>query len=138
MVGDEIQDGIGTAPDAIGRSSSDEAGAALVERTAAGQPNTSTSPSPASGNPAQGKRLWKRLLIGALGVLLLAMAAVVGIPWIKETLNTVSTDDAYVNGHVTSVAARVPGQVFRVLVDDNHRVRTGDLLVELDREPYEV
>jgi membrane fusion protein (multidrug efflux system) len=45
-------------------------------------------------------------------------------------------DDAYVNGHVTFVAARVPGQVSKVLVDDNYRVRKGDLLVELDKEPY--
>ncbi|MCE5267485.1 MAG: HlyD family secretion protein [Planctomycetaceae bacterium] len=51
-------------------------------------------------------------------------------------LNTVSTDDAYVNGHVTFVAARIAGQVSRVLVDDNYRVRKGDLLVQLDREPY--
>lgn len=51
---------------------------------------------------------------------------------------TVSTDDAYVNGHVTFVAPRIPGQVTRVLVDDNNRVRKGDLLVELDREPYRV
>jgi membrane fusion protein (multidrug efflux system) len=53
-------------------------------------------------------------------------------------LNTVSTDDAYVNGHVTFVAARVPGQVVSVLVDDNYRVKKGDLLVELDKTPYEV
>ena len=44
---------------------------------------------------------------------------------------TESTDDAYVNGHVTFVAARVPGQVVRVLVDDNNRVRKGALLVQL-------
>ena len=53
-------------------------------------------------------------------------------------LDTVSTDDAYVNGHVTYVAPRVAGQVSRVLVDDNDRVRKGDLLVQLDREPYQV
>ena len=41
------------------------------------------------------------------------------------------------NGHVTFVAARVRGQVARVLVDDNNRVRQGDLLVELDKEPFE-
>ena len=52
------------------------------------------------------------------------------------TLNTVSTDDAFVNGHVTFVAARVGGQVSRVLVDDNNRVQKGDLLAELDKEPY--
>ena len=53
-------------------------------------------------------------------------------------LTTVSTDDAYVNGHVTFVAARVPGQVSKVLVDDNNRVRKGDVLVELDVGPCEV
>jgi membrane fusion protein (multidrug efflux system) len=43
-----------------------------------------------------------------------------------------------VNDHVTFVAARVSGQVSRVLVDDNNRVRKGDLLVELDKEPFQV
>jgi multidrug resistance efflux pump len=57
---------------------------------------------------------------------------------ISRGLNTVSTDDAYVNSHVTFVAARVSGQVMQVLVDDNSRVRTGDVLVELDREPFRV
>jgi membrane fusion protein (multidrug efflux system) len=43
-----------------------------------------------------------------------------------------------VNGYVTFVAPRVSGQVARVLVDDNNRVKTGDVLVELDPEPYQV
>src|SRR5207244_3048781 len=59
-------------------------------------------------------------------------------PLVQRALDTVSTDDAYVNGHVTFVAPRVPGQVTRVLVDDNVRVRRGDPLVELDAEPYRV
>src|SRR5271157_1292310 len=80
----------------------------------------------------------RRLLIAALGVLVLAAALWFGIPWIQMTLNTVSTDDAYVNGHVTFVAARVRGQVARVLVDDNYRVRKGELLVELDKEPFQI
>jgi membrane fusion protein (multidrug efflux system) len=53
-------------------------------------------------------------------------------------LNTVSTDDAYVNGYVTFVAPRVSGQVARVMVDDNNRVKIGDVLVELDPEPNQV
>ena len=59
-------------------------------------------------------------------------------PAVETALNTVSTDDAYVNGYVTLVAPRVPGQVARVLVNDNYRVKKGDLLVQLDREPYQV
>ena len=75
------------------------------------------------------------MLIGLLGAAVIA-AAVFGIPWIRFVLSTVSTDDAYVNGHVTFVAPRVHGQVARVLVDDNNRVHKGDLLVELDKEPF--
>jgi len=77
----------------------------------------------------------RKLLIGVLGAVVIA-AAVYGIPWIRFVLSTVSTDDAFVNGHVTFVAPRVHGQVARVLVDDNNRVHKGDLLVELDKEPF--
>ena len=86
--------------------------------------------------PKQGITRRRKLLIGALGALVL-VALVFGIPWIRFVLSTVSTDDAYVNGHVTFVAPRVHGQVARVLVDDNNRVHKGDLLVELDKEPFQ-
>jgi membrane fusion protein (multidrug efflux system) len=89
---------------------------------------------PAGQRPARRKQV----LIGGLCVLVLVIGGVVGIPWIREALTTVSTDDAYVNGHVTFVAPRVNGQVARVLVDDNNRVRKGELLVALDKEPYQV
>jgi membrane fusion protein (multidrug efflux system) len=72
------------------------------------------------------------------GGLLAVLVMIEGIPRVVTAFRTVSTDDAYVNGHVTFVAPRVPGQVLRVLVDDNNRVHTGDLLVELDKAPYQV
>jgi membrane fusion protein (multidrug efflux system) len=87
------------------------------------------------GRQSTGRR---RLLIGVLGVLILAAVGVMGIPWVRLALNTVSTDDAYVNGHVTFVAPRVSGQISRVLVDDNYRVRKGQLLAELDKEPFQI
>ncbi len=59
-------------------------------------------------------------------------------PSLLTALNTVSTDDAYINGHVTFVAPRVAGQVSKVLVDDNYYVKKGQVLVELDPEPYRV
>jgi membrane fusion protein (multidrug efflux system) len=73
-----------------------------------------------------------------VGIVVLVLLLFVGVPELISLLNTVSTDDAYVNGHDTLVAPRVLGQVARVLVDDNNRVRKGDLLVELDKEPYQV
>jgi membrane fusion protein (multidrug efflux system) len=78
----------------------------------------------------------RRLAVGAVAVLALAAVLWFGIPWFRFALSTVSTDDAFVNGHATFVAARVHGQVSRVLVDDNNRVHKGDLLVQLDKEPF--
>ena len=87
---------------------------------------------------ANDRARWKRrLAMGVAAALVLAAIGIFGVPWIQLTLNTVSTDDAYVNGHVTFVAARVSGQVARVLVDDNNRVHKGDLLVQLDKEPHQ-
>jgi membrane fusion protein (multidrug efflux system) len=85
--------------------------------------------------PAHPLRRW--LLLGG-AVVGVAAAAYFLVPWFITMLNTVSTDDAYVNGHVTFVAPRVAGQVTRVLVDDNMRVKKGALLVQLDKEPYQV
>ena len=82
-----------------------------------------------------GRRRW----IWAVVAIAVAVAAgAFGYPLVATALNTVSTDDAYVNGHVTFVAPRVAGQVARVLVDDNYRVKKGQLLVQLDKEPFEV
>ncbi len=88
--------------------------------------------------PARKSPRKRRLLIGALGVLVAVGIVAFATPRILFALHTVSTDDAYVNGHVTFVAPRVAGQISRVLVDDNNRVRKGDLLAELDKEPFQI
>ncbi len=114
-------------------------GAEQTSARSGDSPPTSQNPPTATVLPEKPKANPRRkILLGALGVLVLAAALWFGIPWIQTTLNTVSTDDAYVSGHVTFVAARVKGEVSRVLVDDNYRVRKGQLLVQLDKEPFQV
>ncbi len=71
-------------------------------------------------------------------LVVVALAVLLGVPRLLHALRTVSTDDAYVNSYVTFVAPRVAGQVARVLVDDNNRVKKGAVLLELDPEPYRV
>ena len=106
-------------------------------QTAAGNP---TQPAPSSVREARPAReSSRRRIVLGLGVLVvLAGGGYYLAPTVLRAFVTTSTDDAYVNGHVTFVAPRVQGQVARVLVDDNMRVAKGDLLVELDREPYQV
>ena len=49
-----------------------------------------------------------------------------------------STDDAFVEGRLVSIAPRVQGPVVKLLVDDNDTVKAGQLLVEIDSSDYEV
>ncbi len=49
-----------------------------------------------------------------------------------------STDDAFVEGHIISVAPRVSGPVIKLHIDDNQEVKKGDLLIEIDPTDYEV
>ena len=90
---------------------------------------------PVTTPPVHRYRKWL-LLAGTVAAL--AVGGYFLVPWVHTALSTVSTDDAYVNGHVTLVAPRVSGQVMKVLVDDNQRVKKGDLLVQLDKEPFQV
>lgn len=73
-------------------------------------------------------------------IALIAAVVIVAVatPKVVHALRTVSTDDAYVNSYVTFVAPRVAGQVLEVRVEDNNRVKKGDVLVQLDPEPFRV
>jgi membrane fusion protein (multidrug efflux system) len=97
-----------------------------------------TTSAPAILPPDRHSTRRRRLLIGVLGALVLIAASVWGIPQVRLAITTVSTDDAYVNGYVTFVAPRIGGQISRVLVDDNYRLRKGDLLAQIDKEPFEI
>ena len=91
----------------------------------------------ASPAPISRHRLRNWIIIHVL-VAVLVLAGILVYPIVTTALNTISTDDAYVNGHVTFVAPRVSGQVKSVYVDDNIHVKAGQLIVDLDPVPYEV
>jgi len=100
-------------------------------------PAPMTGASQPAAPQAAAKKSRRPWLIG-VGIVLLVVGHYFGVPIVWRMLNTVSTDDAYVNSHATFVAARVAGQVTKVLVDDNNRVAKGELLVQLDKEPYQI
>jgi membrane fusion protein (multidrug efflux system) len=104
------------------------------EKPASTPPAEPLPPAPAAAPPARPPRSRKLVVGVVVGLVVLVLA----VPRVLHALRTVSTDDAYVNSHVTLVAPRVVGQVAKVLVDDNNRVTKGAVLVELDAEPYRV
>ncbi|HPS19804.1 MAG TPA: HlyD family secretion protein [Candidatus Omnitrophota bacterium] len=50
----------------------------------------------------------------------------------------VETDDAFVEGRIHSIAAKIPGTVRSVNVEDNQTVKAGDILVEIDPVDFEL
>lgn len=77
----------------------------------------------------------KRVFVPAITAICLLLLAVVAA--IMSTYYQ-STDDAFVEGRIISVAPRVSGPVVSLLVDDNQPVKKGDLLLEIDPTDYKV
>ena len=77
----------------------------------------------------------RTILLSALLLVLLAMAFWL---WSAMTGNDHRTDDAWVNADYTLVAPKVSGYIAHVNVQDNQRVRAGDVLATLDDRDYRV
>ncbi len=76
-------------------------------------------------------------LLWALGALAaLAAVAYAGWAW-HYAVHYVSTDDAYVEGTITPVSAKVSGHVAALLVGDNQPVKEGELLLRIDPRDYQ-
>ena len=58
------------------------------------------------------------------------------LSYLNGFLTHESTDDAFVEGHVVSIAPRISGQVLAVHVLDNQLVRSNEPLVEIDPADY--
>ncbi len=77
----------------------------------------------------------RRIIIGAA-----AAVGVIGLlfgGWLWWQARTqVTTDDAYVEGAVTVISAKVSGNISEMLVKDNQSVKVGDPLVRVDPRDY--
>lgn len=72
-----------------------------------------------------------------IGVVAACAAATIGY-WAIALRGWERTNDAFVDGHLVFLSARVAGQVVEVGVVENQRVRKGDVLVRLDPADFEV
>ena len=79
----------------------------------------------------------RRYAVGVVAAAVLAALAYGGYLWWYSRTH-VSTDDAYIAGHIAPVSARVPGTVLQVLVNDNQDVKGDGVLLRLDPRDYEV
>jgi membrane fusion protein (multidrug efflux system) len=83
-------------------------------------------PSPRSGS------VRKLAMLGTVLLLVVGAAGTFGYRWWTVGRFIEATDDAYVSAHNTTLAAKVAGYVSTIAVEDNSRVRAGDVIATID------
>jgi membrane fusion protein (multidrug efflux system) len=123
----------------------DFAAALSSHRSAAADEDSRRTPEPAAepaqtAEPATEARQTppsRRRLRLAL-YLLVPIALIAGALWYVLGGASVSTDDAYIEADKVGVSTDVAGTVQRVAVQDNQFVKAGQLLYQLDPQPFQI
>ncbi len=81
-----------------------------------------------------GKKKKAFMIVGAV----VAIGLVAGYFYSEYRKTHVSTDDAFIDGNIHTIAAKIGGTVKEIYVTDNQPVKQGDLLLEIDPADYTV
>lgn len=81
------------------------------------------------------KRIGKQRIIAACVLVILGIA--VGL-YANNASKYQSTDDAYVEAHMVQVAPKVTGQIIELNVEDNQRIKEGDVVAVIDKDDYRI
>jgi membrane fusion protein, multidrug efflux system len=117
--------------------------AARETRSPAVRPDETRAPTPTdapaqqAATPARPRRAKRILLAGAV-LAALAVAGYFGDYWWTVGRFTVTTDDAYVGAKSTTLAAKIPGYLASLEVEDNQRVHVGDVIARIDDGDYQL
>jgi membrane fusion protein (multidrug efflux system) len=91
-----------------------------------------------AGKSEEQSSFWTRPPVILGGSILLAVLFFFALHYVLRSFTHESTDNAFLDGDVVSVAPKVAGQIKAVHVDPNQSVNAGDLLVEIDPRDFEI
>ena len=80
----------------------------------------------------------KKLLYWLVGLLVLGALVTAGVLYWLHSRHYETTDDAYIDGNISQIAAQVGGRVTRIAFQDNQEVRAGQVLLELDPRDFQM
>jgi membrane fusion protein (multidrug efflux system) len=98
--------------------------------------NEQTTPAPVAPAPVKDRASPAKLIKFAVAAIVLIVAIGFGIHYWRLSQLYVSTDNAYLNADRIEMAAQVSGPVTSVWVRDQQSVKAGDVLFEIDPQPY--
>lgn len=104
-------------------------------------PPSTASPSlgtsSATGKSHYRRALSKRnILVAAVAIAIIGIGAFAAWKYWTEWRFEVSTDDAYVQADVVAIAPQVSGDIAALYVDDNQKVKAGQVLAVIDQRDY--
>jgi membrane fusion protein (multidrug efflux system) len=83
------------------------------------------------------KKNSRRTRLIALGAIAIVILIAAGFTYYSYASGYESTDDAFIEGHISQVSPKVTGHVLTVHVTDNQPVNAGDLLIEIDPRDFQ-
>jgi membrane fusion protein (multidrug efflux system) len=92
---------------------------------------------PPSPEEQRAQKAKKRRIIIIAAIVVVVLAIAILIYWIVAIRGRETTDDAFTEGRVIPIAARVTGYIATLAVNDNQFVHTGDPLLTIDTADYE-
>ena len=113
-----------------------------VEAKSAPQPETTAAaaavvqPPSASADEHKPSGSRKKFVLAAVLLAALGFGGYEGYGWWTNGRFMVTTDDAYVQADITTLAAKVSGYVENVEVVNNQSVRAGDVIARIDAGDY--
>jgi membrane fusion protein (multidrug efflux system) len=78
----------------------------------------------------------RRTLIASAAAIAIMIAGGVGAHWWITGRYVISTDDAYVGAHTTTLASKISGYVASIPTSDNATVHAGDVIATIDDGDY--
>ncbi|MGE3806234.1 MAG: HlyD family secretion protein [Gemmataceae bacterium] len=79
----------------------------------------------------------KRRLVLAVVGLVLAGAAIIAGFWVSYRFSHSISNDAFVDSHLINVSPQVKGDIVAVFIQEQDRVKRGQLLIQVDPAPYQ-
>jgi membrane fusion protein, multidrug efflux system len=124
-------------PGQTGEAAVDVAPSPSVDAEARGAPQPEAKAEAPAEAPATARKSGrKRILMGAAAIVVLTGGAWFGYDYATVGRFLVSTDDAYVRANNTTLGAKVSGYLAELPVEENTKVRAGDLIARIDDGDY--
>lgn len=95
------------------------------------------NPATAHQNEKSGGGGARKVVFTIIALAVIAGAGWFGWHWWTDGRFMVSTDDAYIEGDIAIISPKVSGYVESISVEDNQKVKKGDLLIKIDDGDYE-